>query len=134
MAKGPKVSHPEYFDFDSDEDDLLGEDDLLFDKTSDCTENELANYHASQEKSNDDDKKEIERLTQELNTLKLAHETTLEDHRELARTHKKLRLEKLNLEQEHEFLKAIYDDLRKQEHEFFLSSQTITLVYIFSTS
>ena len=28
----------------------------------------------------DDDKKEIDRLTKELNTLKLAHETTLEDH------------------------------------------------------
>ena len=60
MAKGPKVSHPEYLDFNSDQDDLLGEDELLLDKTSDCTENELANYHASQEKSNDDDKKEIE--------------------------------------------------------------------------
>ena len=59
MAKGPKVSHPEYFDFDSDEDDLLGKYDLLFDKASDNLENELENIHASQEKSDDDDKKEI---------------------------------------------------------------------------
>ena len=29
MAKGPKASHPEYVDFNSDEDDLLGDDDLL---------------------------------------------------------------------------------------------------------
>ena len=29
MAKGPKVTHPEYVDFNSDEDDLLGDDDLL---------------------------------------------------------------------------------------------------------
>ena len=29
MAKGPKVSHPEYVDFNSDEDDLLGDDDYL---------------------------------------------------------------------------------------------------------
>ena len=34
MAKGPKVSHPEYVNFNSDEDDLLGDDDLLVDKTS----------------------------------------------------------------------------------------------------
>ena len=91
---------------------------MLIDKTSDCNENELANYHASQEKSNDDGKKEIERLTQELKTLKLAHETTLEDHRELARTHEKLRFEKLNLEQEHEFLKAINDDLWKKSSSY----------------
>ena len=56
MAKGPKASHLEYLDFNSNEDDLLGEDDLLFDKTSDYTENELANYDASQEKSSDGDK------------------------------------------------------------------------------
>lgn len=31
MAKGPKVSHPKYFHFNSDEDDLLGDDDLLID-------------------------------------------------------------------------------------------------------
>ncbi|KAI5018641.1 hypothetical protein ZWY2020_043529 [Hordeum vulgare] len=111
MAKGPKVSHHEYFDFDSDEDDLLGKDDLLFDKTSDNIEDELENTRASQEKLIDDDKKQIERLTKELNTLKLAHETTLEDHRELARTHEKLHFKKLNLEQEHEFLKAINDNL-----------------------
>ncbi|KAI5021974.1 hypothetical protein ZWY2020_058704 [Hordeum vulgare] len=96
MGKGPKVSHHEYFNFDSDEDDLLGEDDLLFDKASDNIENEVENNHASQEKSNDDDKKEIGRLTKELNNLKLAHETTLQDHRELARTHDKLHFEKNN--------------------------------------
>ena len=28
MAKVPMVSHPEYVDFNSDEDDLLGDDDL----------------------------------------------------------------------------------------------------------
>ena len=50
---------------------------------------------------NDNDKKEIERLTKELNTPKLAYETTLEDHRELLKTHEKLCFEKLNLEQEH---------------------------------
>jgi len=59
MAKGPKVSYPEYFDFDSYEDDLLGENDLLFDKTSNVSQNELDNNNASQEKSFDDDKKEI---------------------------------------------------------------------------
>ena len=35
MAKGPKVSHPEYVDFNSDEDDFLGDDDLLIDNSSD---------------------------------------------------------------------------------------------------
>ena len=59
-------------------------------------------------------KTSYELLTKELNTLKLAHETILGDHRELLRTHEKLRFEKLNLEQEHEFLKAINDDLRKK--------------------
>ena len=44
---------------------------------------EIAINHANQDKTNDDDKKEIDRLTKELNTLKLAHETTLEDHQEL---------------------------------------------------
>ena len=62
--------------------------------------------------------KEIERLTKELNTLKLAHETTQEDHRELLRSHEKLRFEKLTLEQEHEFLKAINDDLRKKSSSY----------------
>ena len=37
MAKGPKVSHPEYVDFNSDKDDLLGDDDLLVDNSSDET-------------------------------------------------------------------------------------------------
>ena len=41
MAKGPKVSHPEYVDFNSDEDDLLDDDDLL-DNSSDENYDELA--------------------------------------------------------------------------------------------
>ncbi|SPT16297.1 unnamed protein product [Triticum aestivum] len=119
MAKGPKVSHPEYVDFNSDEDDLLGDDDLLVDNSSYENHDELAINHADKDKTNDDDKKEIERLTKELNTLKLAHETSLEDHRELLKTHEKLRFEKLNnLEQEHEFLKAINDDLRKKSSSY----------------
>ena len=97
MAKGPKVSHPEYVDFNSDEDDLLGDDELLVDNYSDEYYNE----------TNDNDKEKIESLTKELNTLKLAHETILGDHRELLRAHEKLRFQKLNLEQEHEFLKVI---------------------------
>ena len=97
MAKGPKVTHLEYVDFNSDEDDLLGDDDLLVDNSSYENYDELSINHANQDKTNDDDKKEIERLTKELNTLKLAHETIFEDHRELLRAHEKLRLEKLNL-------------------------------------
>ena len=62
--------------------------------------------------------REIEHLTKELNTLKLAHENQQEDHRELLRTHEKLRFEKLNLDQEHEFLKAINDDLRKKSYSY----------------
>ena len=50
--------------------------------------------------------------------IKLAHETILGDHRELLRTHEKLRFEKLNLEQEHEFLKAINDDLRNKSSSY----------------
>ena len=118
MAKGPKVSHPEYVDFNSDEDDLLGDDDLLVDNSSYENYKELAINHANQDKTNDDDKKDIERLTKELNTLKLAHETIFKDHRELLRAHEKLRFEKLNLEQEHEFLKAINDDLRKKSSSY----------------
>ncbi|XBI10997.1 hypothetical protein VPH35_138146 [Triticum aestivum] len=118
MAKGPKVSHPVYADFNSDEDDLLGDDDLLVDNSSDENYDEIAINHANQDKTNDDDKKEIERLTKELNTLKLAHETTLEDHRELLKTHEKLCFEKLNLEEEHGFLKAINDDLRKKSSSY----------------
>ena len=68
MAKGPKVSHPEYVDCNSDEDDLLGDDDLLVDNSSDENYDELAINHANQDKMNDNDKKEIERLTKELNT------------------------------------------------------------------
>ena len=111
ISKGPKVSFPKYFDFNSDEDDLLGDDNLHFDKTSNVSQNELDNNHASQDKSCDDDNKEIERLTKELNTRQLAQESTLEDHRELVRTHEKLRFEKINLEKEHEFLEAINDNL-----------------------
>ena len=77
-------------------------------------------------------RKEIERLIKELNTLKLAHETTLEDHRELLKTHEKLCFEKLNLEQEHGFLKAINDDLCKKK--FFLHCLAFTLVYLHATS
>ena len=95
MAKGPKVSHPEYVDFNSDEDDLLGDDDLLVDNSSDEYYDETSINHSNQDKMNDNDKKEIERLTKELKTLKLAHEKTLEDHRELLRTHEKLRFENL---------------------------------------
>ncbi|SPT20404.1 unnamed protein product [Triticum aestivum] len=118
MAKGPNVSHPQYVDFNSDEDDLLGDDDLLIDNSSYENYDEVAINHANQDKMNDYDKKEIERLNKELNTLNLAHETTLEDHQELLKTHEKLRFEKLNLEQEHEFLKAINDDLRKKSSSY----------------
>ena len=83
MAKGPKVSHPEYVDFNSDEDDLLGDADLLVDNSSDEYYDEMSINHANQDKTNDNDKEKIECLTKELNTLKLAHETTLEDHQEL---------------------------------------------------
>ena len=41
MDKGPKVSQPEYIDFNSDEDDLLGDDDLLIDNSSDENYDEL---------------------------------------------------------------------------------------------
>src|SRR6187399_1404939 len=94
MAKVPKVSHLKYLDFNSDEDDLLGDDDLLVSSNSDENYDEIAINHANQDKTNDDDKKEIEHLTKELNTLKLAHGTILEDHRELLKTHEKLRFEK----------------------------------------
>ena len=81
MAKGPKVSQPEYVDFNSDEYDSLGDDDLLVDNSSYENYDEPAINHANQDKTNDNDKEKIECLTKELNTLKLAHETTLEDHR-----------------------------------------------------
>ena len=55
---------------------LLGDDDLLVGNTSDENYDQIAINHANQDEMNDDDKKEIERLTKELNTLKLAHETT----------------------------------------------------------
>ena len=42
MTTGPKVSHPEYVDFNSDEDDLLGDDDLLVDNASDENYDEIA--------------------------------------------------------------------------------------------
>ena len=89
MAKGRKVSHPEYVDFNSDEDDLLGDDNLLVDNSSDEYYDETSINHANQDKTNGNDQEKIERLTKELNTLKLAHETTLEDHRELLKTHEK---------------------------------------------
>ena len=47
MAKGPKVSHSKYVDFNSDEDDLLGDDDLLVDNSSDENYDELAIDHAN---------------------------------------------------------------------------------------
>ena len=118
MDKSPKVSHPEYIDFNSDDDDFLGDDELLVDNASDENYDETIINHANQDETNDNDKKEIERLTKELNTLKLAHETTLEDHQELLKAHEKLRFEKLNLEQEHGFLKAINDDLRKKNSSY----------------
>ena len=40
MAKGPKVTHPEYVDFNCDEDDLLVDDNLLVDNSSDEYYNE----------------------------------------------------------------------------------------------
>ena len=59
MAKGPKLSHPEYVDFNSDEDDLLGDDDLLVDNSIDENYDEIAINHDNQDKMNDDDNKEI---------------------------------------------------------------------------
>ena len=77
----PKVqryhTRPEYVDFHSDEDDLLGDDDLLVDNSSDEYYDETSINHANQDKTNDYDKEKIELLTKELNTLKLAHETIL---------------------------------------------------------
>ena len=81
MAKGPKVTHPEYVDFNSDEDDLLGDDDLLIDNSSNEYYDETSINHANRDKTNDNDKEKIELLTKEINTLKLAHETIFEDHR-----------------------------------------------------
>ena len=75
---------------------MLGDDDLLVDNSSDENYDEISINHANQDETNDNDK-EIERLTKELNTLKLAHETILEDHRELLKAHEKLRFENLNL-------------------------------------
>ena len=62
MAKGPKVSHPKYIDFNTDEDDLLGDDDLLVDNSSDENYDKIAINLANQERTNDDHKKEIECL------------------------------------------------------------------------
>ena len=47
MVKGPKVSHPECVDFNSDEDDLLGDDSLLVDNSSDENYYEIAINHAN---------------------------------------------------------------------------------------
>ena len=69
MAKGPEVSHLEYLNFDSDEDDLLGDDALLVDKTSDENYNELDHNHDNQDETNDNDKKNIEHVTKELTPL-----------------------------------------------------------------
>ena len=60
MAKGPKVTHPEYVDFNSDEDDLLGDDDLLIDNSSDEYYDGTSINHAKQDKMNDNDKEKIE--------------------------------------------------------------------------
>ena len=76
---------------------MLGDDDLLIDNSSDEYYDETSINHANQDKMNDNDKEKIEALTKELNTLKLAHDTIFEDHRELLRAHEKLRFEKLNL-------------------------------------
>ena len=46
MAKGQKVTHPEYVDFKSD-DDLLGDDDLLVDNSSYENYDELAINHGN---------------------------------------------------------------------------------------
>ena len=110
---------------------MLGDDDLLVDNSSDEYYDENAVNHANQDETNDNDK-EIERLTKELNTLELAHETTLEDCRELLKTHEKLRFEKLNLEQEHGFLKAINDDLRKKSSSYI--AKRLLFVYLHATS
>ena len=50
MAKGPKVLHPEYVDFNSDEDDLLGDDELLVDNASDENYDKIVINHANQDK------------------------------------------------------------------------------------
>ena len=63
-GKGPKVSHLEYVDLNSDEDDLLGDDDLLVDNSSDEYYDENVINHANQDEMNDNDKEEIEHLTQ----------------------------------------------------------------------
>ena len=55
MANGTKISHLGYLDFDSDEDDLLGDDDLLVHKASDKNYDELASNHANQDETNDND-------------------------------------------------------------------------------
>ena len=60
MDKGPKVTHPEYVDFHSDEDDLLGDDDLLVDNSTDEYYDETSIKHANQDKTNDNDKEKIE--------------------------------------------------------------------------
>ena len=110
---------------------MLGADDLLIDNSSNEYYDETSINHANQDETNDNDKKQIERPTKELNTLKLAHKTTLEDHRDLLKTHEKLRFEKLNLEQEHEFLKGINDDLCKKSSSYIAK---FTLIYLHASS
>ena len=56
IPKGPKVSHLEYIDFNTDEDDLLGDDELLVDNSSDEYYDETSINHANQDKMNDNDK------------------------------------------------------------------------------
>ena len=63
MAKGPKISHPEYVDFNSDEDDLLDDDDLLVNNSSDEYYDEMSINDANQDEKNDNDKEKIESLT-----------------------------------------------------------------------
>ena len=53
--------------------DLLGGDDLLVGNSSYENYDELAINHDNQDKTNDDDKKEIERITKELNTQLMKH-------------------------------------------------------------
>ena len=63
------VSHPKYFDFNCDEGDLLGDDYLLVHNTSDEYYHDNVINHANQDETNDNDNKEIERLTKELNKV-----------------------------------------------------------------
>ena len=62
MGYGPfKINIVERFK--SDEDALLGDDNLLVDNSSDENYDEIAINHANQDETNDNDKKDIECLT-----------------------------------------------------------------------